>query len=865
MGQSDLSLLKDAIERLIADNASAQDRERVQSAIAAGALSIATGQRAVSLGGDANGAVIVTGDGNVIVHVDSVAAIAWLLHRQHPSPLHQLPADVADFAGRAVQMEKLLEVLNTPGGRVAIAAIDGMGGLGKTTLALHVAHRLTGRYQDAQIVVNMEGTSAAALTPEQGLARVIRVFEPQVQLPDTVTELRPIYLHVLRGKRVLLLLDNALNGDQVAPLLPPEDCALIVTSRRRIAVAGLVRVDLDPLAAEEAVGLLRSIVAEDRATAAELSRIGELCGLLPLALRVAGMFLHASPQWSAEKFIISLADERKRLSRLKLEGSADLNVAASLALSVGELRWTQPDMADRWHELAVFPASFDTAGAAAVWGQPEEQADEALGVLLSRSMVLYDPAQQRWRLHDLMRDLASVRAAVEVLGAPADLAARLAAARRRHAEHYCGVLAMADDLYLKGDEHVLSGLALFDCERRNIERGQAWAVECATDDPVAARLCVSYPLAGVRALSLRQHPRQRVVWLEAALTAAQQIGDQHGESAALSNLGLAYGYLGEPRRAIQCHEQSISIARETGDRKGEGKVLINLGLAYADLGETRRAIDHYEQALPIARETGDRHCECAALTNLGNAYKYFSETRRAIEHHERALAIAREVGDRQAEGNALNNLGSAYADLGETRRSITLYDQHVVIAREIGDRNGEGNALGNLGNAYADLGETGRAIEYHEQRLVIAREIGDRYGEGYALGNLGNAYADLGETRRAIEYHEQCLVIARETGDRNGEGNTLGNLGNAYVHLDETRRAIEFYEQRLVIALEIDDRRGEGNALRNLGTAYAHLGDPHRAVKFLREALVVLEAIESPDVKPVRARIAELEKEEGGT
>jgi hypothetical protein len=200
-----------------------------------------------------------------------------------------------------------------------------------------------------------------------------------MQLPEAVAELRPLYLSVLRGKRVLLILDNALDGDQVAPLVPPEDCALIVTSRRRIAVAGLVRVDLDLLAPKEATGLLRSIVGRRRATTAELSRLAELCGLLPLALRVAGMFLHACPQWSAERFIIALSDERKRLGRLKLEGGADLNVAASLALSVGELRRARPDLADRWNELAAFPASFNTAAAGGVWGQSEAAADDALG------------------------------------------------------------------------------------------------------------------------------------------------------------------------------------------------------------------------------------------------------------------------------------------------------------------------------------------------------------------------------------------------------------------------------------------------------------------------------------------------------
>jgi tetratricopeptide (TPR) repeat protein len=719
----DMTVPSNAIERLIADSASAQDRELVQSAIAAGALSIATGQRAVSLGGDANGAVIVTGDGNVIVHVDSFAAIAWLLDRSHPSPLHQLPADLADFAGRTVQMDKLLGLLNTPGGRVAISAIDGMGGLGKTTLAVHVAHRLTSQYPDAQVVVDMAGTTAAPLTPAQGLARVIRVFEPLMQLPDTVAELRPIFLHVLRGKRVLLILDNALDGDQVAPLLPPENCALIVASRRRIAVPGLVRVDLDLLAPEEAVGLLGSIVGQGRATAAELSRIAELCGLLPLALRVAGMFLHASPQWSAERFTAALTDEKKRLARLKMEGSADLNVAASLALSFAELRRARPDLAERWHELAVFPVSFDTAAAGGVWDQAEEATDDALGVLLSRSMVLYDPVQQRWRLHDLMRDLAGGQVATEALGAPGDLAARLNAARKQHAEHYCGVLAAADELYLKGGEHVALGLTLFDRERRNIEAGQAWAADCGADDPVGARLATRYPFVGAHILFLRQHPRQRIGWLETAATAARKADDRRGEGLAVGNLGTAYADLGQHHRAVEFYEQTLAIAREIGDRRSEGNALGNLGTAYAALGEPRRAIEFHEQHLAIAREIGDRSGECNALGDLGNAYDDLREPHRAVEFYKQTLTLTREIGNRAAEGGTLGNLGVAYVQLGEPRRAIEFLEQQLTIAREIGDRRSEGIALANLGDVYSLLGEPSRAIEVLGEAQVIFEKI----------------------------------------------------------------------------------------------------------------------------------------------
>ena len=771
--------------------------------------------RAISVQRDASNNVFITGD----VHVASERSGQPVTP---PSPLHQLPADIADFAGRGRQVETLVDLLSAPGGRAAISAIDGMGGLGKTTLAVHVGHHLKERYPDAQIVVDMAGTSATPLSAAQALARVIRVFEPVAQLPEDTAELRPIYLHVLHDKCALLILDNALDGNQVAPLLPPGSCGLIVTSRRQIAVSGLGRVDLDLLTPDEATGLLRSILGDNRASTAELSRIAELCELLPLALRVAGMFLAVSPHWSAAEYITALADERARLAHLQMDGNAELDVAASLALSVRELRREHPDFADRWHELAVFPAGFNADAAAAVWNQPAAVIRDALGLLLSRSMVLYDVAQQRWRLHDLMRDLAGAGAAPEVLGAPPDLTARLVAAAARHAVHYCTVLAAANDLYLKGGADMGPGLALFDRERRNIETGQIWAADRAEDDAGAARLCMLYPDVGVYILDLRHHPRQLIAWSQAAAAAARQVGDRRHEGAALGNLGLAYANLGETRRAIEFCEKHLAITREIGDRRGEGNALGNLGNAHANLGETRRAIEFFEKHLTITREIGDRRSEGHALGNLGNAYANLGETRRAIEFYERVLTIMREIGDRRHEGNTLGNLGIAYANLGEPRRAIEFYERALMIAREIGDRRHEANALGNLGNAYAALSETGRAIKFYEQVLTIMREIGDRRGEGYALGNIGNAYANLGEQRRAIEFDEQQLIITQEIGDRRGEGNALSNLGNAYGALGETRRAIGL----------------------------------------LRDALGIFDAIESPNAAQVRASIAKLEQQE---
>jgi tetratricopeptide (TPR) repeat protein len=236
------------------------------------------------------------------------------------------------------------------------------------------------------------------------------------------------------------------------------------------------------------------------------------------------------------------------------------------------------------------------------------------------------------------------------------------------------------------------------------------------------------------------------------------------------------------------------------------------------------------------------------LGTVGNAYADLGQVEKAIGYHEQRLVFDREIGNRQGEGNALGDLGVAYADLGQVEKAIGCYEQSMVIAREIGDRRGEGAALGNLGLAYADLGQVEKAIGYHEQALVIKREIGDRRGEGHDLGNLGIAYAGSGQVEKAIGYHEQALVIHREIGDRQGEGHDLGNLGIAYSASGREEKAIGYFEKHLVIGRVTGDRRSEGIALGNLGIAYATLGQVEKALGLLEQAVRIGREIRDPRI-----------------
>ncbi len=738
-----------------------------------------------------------------------------------PSALRQLPGDLPEFTGRAAELLALTTALDRDSGAtVAITALRGMGGVGKTTLAHHAARRLTHRYPDGQIIVDLNGHGVGApTTPIDAMQRVIRAFTPTLPPLDDVAQARAIYRDTLNGKRVLILLDNAADTDQIRDLIPPPRCGALITARELVQPPGCTVLRLDLLPLDESVALLRALAPAAAGEDADWRRLAERCGFLPLALRVAGSVLTTAEDLTLPGYLAELADEATRPHRLTIDGDASANVAAVLSHSLRRLVAQAPALAARWQILSVFPADFDRAAAAAVWEEPADSAAPILRGLLARSLLFYDKARDRYHLHDLMRPLARSLFEHDPDKDPSPgTTDRFTMAERRFALHFMAVLEGAKELYKRGHCGVVAGLARYDADARNIAAAAAWAIARVEHDPTAQRVAAWLPNAGVHVLDLRLHQRELIAWLTAAAAAARRMGD----------LGLAANHLG------------------------------NLGVAHADLGETRRAIDFHQQALVISREIGDRHGEGQDLCNLGNAHANLGETRRAIDFHQQALVIAREIGDRRGEGRVLGNLGNDHADLGETRRAIDFYEQALVIARKIGDRRGEGQDLGNLGNAHADLGETQRAIDFHQQALVIAREIGDRRGEGQNLGNLGVAHADLGETQRAIDFYEQALVVAREIGDRRGEGNRLGNLGVAHADLGETRRAVEFHQQALVIAREIGDRRGEGNRLYNLADQCAKLGDVPTAITLTEQALTIFVAIESPKADTARQKLAHL-------
>jgi tetratricopeptide (TPR) repeat protein len=738
------------------------------------------------------------------------------------SNLHQLPPVKAHFTGRETDLAALRGLADsTSGGAAVITGLGGMGGIGKSELAKVLAREWAGRFPDAQLWLDGFGTRTEPPPPAPGnlIETVIRAFHPQAgPLPEDLPTLQALYHQTLKGKRALIVLDNAADAAQAGPLVPPAGCGYIVSSRREFMIAGRKPHHVGRLPETEAVELLRGI-CEDL-TEADAAAVAAKCAGLPLALRLAGAHLAldgASPA-AVKRYLDALAGGRLATLAADAADAGEVTIQETLRLSVDPL-----PAAERaaWLRLGVFTGDWDADAARAVAG---DAADPGLLSRLARRNLLErvektataagGDSGERHRLHDLAADYARERLAKEEGEAARD------AAYLAHAGHYAAVGRKTSELYLAGD--VLAGLALFDRERVQIEAAFAWLTarpggdeESESDRVADETLLALVDGVAYTGQELRFHPRQRIAWLEAQAAAARRLGHRQMEGAALGNLGLAHAGLGDARRAFGYYEQYLAIVREIGDRRGEGNALGSLGTAHSDLGDARRALGYYEQC----------------------------------------LALHREIGDRRGEGNALGNLGNAHLQLGDARRAIEYYEQALVIDREIGDRRGEGADLGNLGNAHLELGDARRAIGYYEQQLEIVREIGDRRGEGAALGNLGSAHLQLGDARRAIGHYEQQLEIVREIGDRRGEGIALTGLGNAHLHLGDARRAIGYYEQALVIDREIGDRRGEGIALWNAALAHESLGERAAALARAETALAIFEAIEDPDVERVRARV----------
>ncbi len=644
----------------------------------------------------------------------------------------QLPADVAGFAGRSEELGRLSKLLDD-GDRpatVVISAIAGTAGVGKTALAVHWAHQVLGRFPDGQLYVNLRGFDPAGVVATPG--EVVRSFldaldVPAQRVPAGLDAQAALYRSLLAGRRMLVLLDNARDADQVRPLLPgAPGCLALVTSRNQltglIAGAGASPLPLDLLSPDEAGDLLAQRLGMDR-TATEPAAVDEIvkrCAGLPLALAVVAARAATQPRLALSALAAELRHLHGRLDTLAT-GDAGTDVRSVFSWSYHQL--SRP--AARLFRLLGVHCGPDVSGSAAasLAGIAPARAGPMLAELV-RAHLVTERVPGRYALHDLLRAYAGE------LAASGEPDADRQAAVRRMLNHYLRCAHRAD--------------AVLDPTRDPVELTPSLA-GVTVDDFGSAAAATDWFTAEYQVLM-------------AAVRLAVDAGlDRYAWQLVWSMATFLERHQGF-RDAVALQRIALPAARRLGDPAAQAYSHRLLGRVHAMLGEHDEAHVHLEHALEAYRQLGDDTNQ--ALVRLGLAAKLDRQGRYrdALHQAEQALARFQTSGHRIGRANALNNIGWFHARMGDYETSLKYCEQALGLQQELGNRRGEALTLDSLGVAYHHLGRHADAIAAYQQALTLLRDHGNRYHEAETLVHLGDTYHASGDTGAARDRWRAALA-----------------------------------------------------------------------------------------------------------
>jgi tetratricopeptide (TPR) repeat protein/transcriptional regulator with XRE-family HTH domain len=751
--------------------------------------------------------------------------------------LCQLPPDLVDFTGRAEQVVLVRDMLAdaAPGGpppAVVVSAVAGKAGVGKTTLAVHVAHQLRPGFPDGQLYANLRGAGQQPLDPGEVLSRFLRALGVDgATIPTDLGERIALYRAWLADRRVLVVLDDAADEAQVRPLLPgTAGCGVLVTSRARlVGLEGARLLDLDVLPPGQAVELLGRVVGTARVAVepeAAAAIVG-YCGWLPLAVRIAGAKLAGRPHWSLERLAGLLAEERRRLDQLTV---GDLEVRASVALSYQALTGEQ----QRTFRLLGLLAAPDFAAwlAAALLGITAEQAEVLVDGLVQAQLLEVagrdQTGQVRYRFHGLLRLYAREQATAEE--PPEQQQASLARALG-------GWLALAE----QADQRLPSNL--FGADHGDAAR---WPLSATAVDTLLAD-----PLAWLEA--------ERVALVAAVDQAADAGFDELAWDLAgslINFLGLR-GYLDDWQRT---HQAGLAAVRRVGNRRGEASLLRGLACFSLDRNRMDAAMNYLVQALRIYRRVGDRRGEAYAVEHIGVVHRLQGRHADAAASYQRAMTTFVELGDRHGKAWTRFQIAVLHVDQGELTTALAEFEGVIVAFRELGDRRGETWTQRRLGMAYAARGDLDRAAAWLERGLASMRQLGDRPVEALTIRSLGELYLRRGQPGKARPLFQECLAVADELNDHFVEACVLGSLGDLH-HLEANHHEAACHLERSAeLWRKLDMPLELARTLERLGVVYLDAGSPASAESVWREALTLFEQVDALEAGQVAHRLELLER-----
>lgn len=657
-----------------------------------------------------------------------------------------LPYDLPDFTGRAAELDRLVAAHRHP-----VLTIDGMAGIGKTTLAVRAAHRLADRFPDGQLFIDLRAhTAGQDPLPAAAALEVLLRQLGLTDIPTSAAERSALWRAELARRRVLAVLDNAADAEHVHPLLPGGSASLLlITSRRRlIDLDGAHALSVEVLPATDAVALFETVVGARAADEpAAVREVLELCGHLPLAIRICAARLQHRPRWTVSYLAGRLHDERRRLAEL---ATAERGVAAAFTVSYEQLGAAEQRM---FRLLGLVPGQdIEPHAAAALADVSVFEAEDLLESLLDAHMLLQrEPG--RYALHDLLREHARSLA--------------------------------ADDL------------ALVRLLVHYLHRSRS-AVRQLFPRGVPDRPNMPPPMTPVEPLS---DPAEAIGWLDAERT--NIIGAVvHGPHVCISHLAVALSpYLDRQAHhddALTLHTTALRRSRALGDRAmPPGRALADLAWTYWRRGDYEQSETYARQALASCEDPYERSL---ALNALGNVAWRRRESTQAEQHLKEALDLTRVAGDRSREGFVLADLGMILDQLGRPDQARRHLDLALALHRKDGDQLGEARVLNHLGSALRHQGRAEEAMARHREAAERYRAMGNSSDEAAAGNGLGEAALSLGDAARAIDEHTRALTLAV----RNRPEQARAHEGLARAHLslgshedarEHGRQALRLYEE----------------------------------------------------------------------
>ena len=727
----------------------------------------------------------------------------------------QLPAEPAGFTGRSAQLAALDRLRAGDDQDSNVVAIVGTAGVGKSALALRWSHRLRARFPDGQLFVDLQGFSIAPpLRPVDALGMFLRALGVAAQrVPSGEQEAAASYRTMLADRRVLVLLDNARDAEQVRPLLPAGGgCLTVVTSRNRldslVAREGAARLRLEPLPAGESRSLLARALGQPRLDEdpAAVDELGQLCAHLPLALRITA----ANLAGRATRLTSYLEQLRaSRLDALQLAGDASPAVRASFELSYAVLGEPVQRM---FRLLGCLPGIDLTAEAAAALAGVDRATAGRLLEQLAASHLVSETGSGRFGCHDLLSQYA------------AQLAAAMPAADR------AGAAGALTRWYVVSAE---AAVDLIHPDRLRLPAGAgAWPAAQPQPQPPAW-----------------QRAAQALSWLDVELpnlVAVAVHAADAGTPAASWRLATALrpylsqrGYLPQLRTIAQA---AAGAGAAAGDRIGQAAAQLALGTVRWARHQYPSAIDHYQQAVRLAEATGWREATAAALNNLANAHQNAGRHAEAAAFYARAQRCYEELGRPEGRAAVLLNLGNTYWEIGSLDRAAEQLRGALDLFRVTGSRTAAAIALNNLGNVLLEQGQLDAALTHLTEALTVNQETGNRVSEAGTLRALATVHSDAGRLAPARELAESALQLARQTRHHMYEAAALDTLATVHRRDGRPEQALSCFREALVVIAQAGHPHLEAQIHLGLAETYRVMTRPDLAATHAAQALTIARA-----------------------